>query len=251
MAGLQFNDTTNKLGLIQQCEFLLNLGDGTISGNTAPDRLLYVFTRNINTWLHKIVTMIFGAQDEWQWDDINQTNYPIITTSLVANQQDYTLPAALGMLKIERVEVSYDSGSTWQRCQPFDKNESDQPVGNQTSVNNDFSIATPFYDIEYNTIMLYPIPTAISTNGLKIWYLRSAIEFVSSDTTKVPPIDIAFHNMLAIGASLDYASAKGMPVAETLASELQDYEARLRQYYGSKDLDRRMVMGSIYPGYGN
>ena len=38
---LVFSDTTNKNGLIQECEFWTNLGDGTISGDTT---LLAQFT---------------------------------------------------------------------------------------------------------------------------------------------------------------------------------------------------------------
>ena len=47
---------------------------------------------------------------------------------------------------------------------------------------------------------------------------------------------------LAVGASLDYAFAHGLANAGGLASKFVDYEQRLRQYYGSRQEDRAMLM---------
>ena len=99
MAGLTYSDTTTKLGLIQDCEFNLNLGDAGITGDVSSQALPKVFNRLVNSWYQKIITMIFASQDEWSWDDINQTNFPIATTNLIANQQDYSLPIALNALR--------------------------------------------------------------------------------------------------------------------------------------------------------
>lgn len=339
MQGLQFSDTTNKNGLIQECEFLLNLGDATISGDASSAALLKVFTRLLNQNLQKIITMIFSSQDEWEWDDNSNALYPIATRSLVANQADYTfltplwtlgteeggtanptvtiavpgvftltghglavgdairltttgaLPTGLtagttyyvvaggfvantfevsatqggtaitttgtqsgthsltrnlNPLRIKRVELSYDGGSTWRRANPFNINESLSQT-DATTINNNFTSTNPFYDVEFNTLRLYPIPTASSTAGLKIWFYRSALEFISTDTFKQPPLDPAWHKMLAIGACLDYSIArdqvKKIPTFEQMYA---DFERRLREYYGSKQEDRRLVMGSIY-----
>ena len=41
--------------------------------------------------------------------------------------------------------------------------------------------------------------------------------------------------MVALGASLDWAVARGLPNKNDLATMYQDYEARLRKYYGRRD----------------
>lgn len=243
MAGLQYSDTTNKLGLLQDCEFSLNFQDGAITTDTSY--LKPTITRLLNIWYQKIITMIFASQDGMTWDDSNASDYPIATTSLVANQQDYQLPVSLNLLRVQTVNVSYDGGTTWHRASPFNKNESIQPL-DTTDIADNFTIANPFYSIENNALFLYPLPTANSTNGLKIWFQRGPLEFNTSDTTKQPGIDPAFHGMISCGASMDYAITKNLPQKEDLKQKMADWEARLRVYYGSKDQDTNLQLTPIY-----
>ena len=44
-----------------------------------------------------------GADDRWQFDDTNHTDYPIATTNLVANQRTHVL--SVSHLRITRVEI--------------------------------------------------------------------------------------------------------------------------------------------------
>lgn len=240
MAGLQYSNTSSReLGMIQACEDDLNFPALGISGNST---LLAQFTRNMNTWYQKIITMIFECQDAWNWDDINQTDYPIASADLVAGQQDYELPLTLGALKIQRLDISFD-GITWQKCSPFDVQETLQPL-DTTSVGVNFSKTNPKYDIRANSIFIYPIPDANVTAGLKIYFSRGPLEFATTDTTKAPGIDYAFHRMIAVGAMVEYCKPKNLPQKADLQQELMDYEARLKQYYSRKDEDRRWQVTS-------
>jgi hypothetical protein len=216
---------------------------------SAANRLI-----STNRWYQKIVTMILGAQDEWDWDDSNQSDYPIATTNLIAGQQDYTFPGSLKILKIKRAEISLD-GVTWKRLQPFDINQFALAT-DTTSIRNNFSTDQPCYDMEYNAIKLYPTPTANVTTGLKIWFLREPVEFTTAEVTagtKEPGFDEAFHSMIPLGMIYDWCSAKGgsSPILANLKvdveKELLDYEVRLRQYYGKKQRDREWQLQSVYP----
>ena len=209
--------------------------------------MLKWFTSLINSNYHKVVTIILGSQDEWDFDDINHTDYAILTADLVANQQDYTIAASEKVLKIKRLEVSYD-GTNWYKAEPFDINERGTAT-DTTSVNQDFESTKPFYDLTANAIFLYPTPTANSTGGLKIWWTREIDEFTTSDTTQEPGIDEPFHEMIAVGASLDWATAKGLENASNLVAKFRDYESRIKSYYGSKQQDRQIVMRSNYINY--
>lgn len=213
---------------------------------SAANRLI-----STNRWYEKIITMILDSQDEWDFDDLNKTDFPIGTANTVASQQDYALPA--GIFKIKRVEVSYD-GTNWKHATPIDVNE----IGHQTNtteIANRFTTATPFYDTVGNSIFLYPIPSSNVTNGLKVWFQREPAEFTSGEVTtgtKEPGFDEPFHVMIALGMIYDWCSAKGGSSAVLTAlkndvqTELLDYEARLRRHYGKKQDDRVYQLQSVY-----
>src|ERR1035437_6607564 len=119
--SLQFNDTSSaKSGLIQECESQV-FGDnayGRISGDTS---LLATFTRYINEALNRIVNLIMTADGRWQYDDTNNTDFPIATTSLSttlgSEQQDYSFD--ITMLRILRIEVMDNTGA-FRKLTPID-----------------------------------------------------------------------------------------------------------------------------------
>lgn len=223
---------------------------------TAANRLI-----STNRWYEQIVSIILDSMDGWDWDDSNRTDFPVATSSLVASQQDYAFPSNL--LKIKRVEVSYD-GQNWFRAQPLDINQVSDPMNSTANVNNIFSTTSPYYDTEFNGIKLYPVPTATSTSGLKIYYTREPAEFTSTEVTtgtKEPGFAKPFHLMIALGMLYDWYSAKDMNAGVTRAkgiivgqqgiihNELQDYEARLRKFYGSRDVDTTLTLKAAYTNY--
>ena len=191
--------------------------------------------------------MIFAAEDDWDWDDSNQTDYPIATTNLVAGQQDYGIPVTLDLLKLQRVEITYD-GTNYHRMQELDVQTMGTAV-DPTSITGIFSVEAPRYDIKGNSIFLYPVPTTNVTAGLKLWFLRGPLEFTTADTTKKPGIDPVFHSMIAVGASYDYALIKNLPSQNGLLAKFQDYEVRLKQYYGRKNEDVNWQLRSSLPNY--
>jgi len=204
----------------------------------------------INKWYHRIVTMILQSQDEWDFDDYNYTDYAILTTDLVANQQDYVIPFSERVLKIKRLEITYD-GSNWVKVEPIDINEISDPT-NATSVAGRFFKDSPRYDLNANGIFLYPIPSTSVTGGLKVWWTREIQEFTSgdmSDTTKYPGFDTPFHPMIALGVAFDYALAKSKDNRNALKAELDEYEVRLKKHYSSKQTDRRLDMVPELPNY--
>ena len=87
----------------------------------AADRLVF-----LNNSYDDIQTLILQSQDEWDFDDSNNTDFPILTADTVTDQADYALPS--GTLKIKRVETTFD-GTNWYRVAPLDINE----VNNDTT----------------------------------------------------------------------------------------------------------------------
>lgn len=200
---------------------------------------------NLNIWYDKIHTMILQSQDEWDFDDSNNDDFPILTTDLVASQQDYPLPT--GSLAFNRVEVSYD-GTNWYKAPSMDIKGIEIST-DTTSIADNFSTDEPCYDIRANSIFLYPIPSANVTAGLKVWIDRNMTLFTTTDlvtnpTEVFPGFDRNFHPMLAFGGAFEWAVAKKPELAPNFKVVLDDYEARLRAHYGKKQKDGETIISA-------
>lgn len=215
----------------------------------------------INIWYQKVADMIFGSQDNSDFDDQRATNYPIVTTPMVANQRDYTIGVNERMLKIKRVDACYD-GSNSYRATAFDtgtfpyglKFDNASSVDAQFDAN--FNIYEPRWDFAYNAIWIAPMPVQANEDAggfIRVEWERSVVPFTTSDytsvltdSTVVPGFDLPFHPILAYGAAWEYAVAKQLPQLKQIQGMLQDFEIRLRQAYGRKDLDFQL---NLQPGY--
>src|SRR3990167_4603896 len=85
------------------------------SSFTAADMLIL-----LNNAYERVASLILKADGRWEWEDSNQTDLPIGTTALVANQTDYSL--ATTHLRITGVEVKDENG-TWRKLEPIDKRD--------------------------------------------------------------------------------------------------------------------------------
>lgn len=241
---MKWSDTTGDLGIVQDIDFLV--------GTNATSYPLKDKARNSNRWYHRCIDWILESQDDWNFDDANNTSdFPIATADLVANQQDYALPLSDGILKIKRIEVNYDGGVNRYVAEPFDISE--RRLGTATSqIASDFEKTTPFYDVLGNSIFLYPIPNTAITDGLKIWFAReiSNVFTATGNDTREPGFDEQFHRIISLGASLDWAIAKGDNAKiQILEAELAKYELELRSFYGRKQDDKKMILKSAYVDY--
>lgn len=261
MAGLQFSDISTRQGLIQDCEDNLNFPPAGISGNTT---LLQQFTRYINVWYHKVVTMILQSEDGFDFDDSTiTTNYPIATRAMVGSQRDYKFStalwsligteggaaasnAAIAPLRIKRVDFTYD-GSTYYKAEIVDSGQIGSGMGNDTNLDGTFSQTKPFYDLSNGALLAYPTATAAQVSAgakIRIEFSRDITEFTPSDTTKLPGFDANFHQILSAGASYDYSFIKNLPTQSALLAKVQDWEARLKQHYGLKDTDSQFNLSA-------
>jgi hypothetical protein len=221
------------------------LTDANTNNFPNPDRLIA-----INTARDDIHLQILESQDEWDFDDKNNTDFAILTTDLLADQSDYALPS--NIIKIKRVEITYD-GTNWHKAQPIDVNEDSDPT-NTSSIADNYSVSEPFYDIQNNSIILYPIPSSAVTNGLKIWDDRSLTEFSLSDLTTGTSelgFDRQIDDLVPLKASYDYLLAKTNDKGkiDRIDKKIKELEDKLRKLYGSKQRDRNYSMASAFVDY--
>lgn len=207
---------------------------------------------NTNRWYHKVADMIVDSSDDITWDDFNQSGEAIITKTLVANQKYVQLAATDEILRVQRVEVSYD-GTNWYKAEPINQGEIASTINLAADINNVFATTKPYYELRGLFLYLYPVPTANGTNQLKIWVKREADEFTSAQVstgTREPGFDEPWHVMIALGMAYDWFVAKKLfNDATLLQNELTDYENRLRRAYGKKDEDRHYELKAAFENY--
>ncbi len=237
--SLQFSNTTYKNGILQKIERDCNLGDGGITGNTT---LLSQFTSDVNLALDRALSLIFQAGGTWQFDDSNQTDYQIITTSIVSGQRDYSFVTdGTGniILDIYRVMVA-DVNGTFYDIQPVDVSSGFAPNSFVDGLN--VGGLPNAYDKLGNGIFLDPIPNYNRANGLKVFINRESTYFLTTDTIKKPGIAGLFHEYLALRPSYQYARNKGLENTVALQNNVLIMEQDLQDYYRARERDVQKII---------
>lgn len=182
--------------------------------------------RNVNSYYRDVVTAILESQSDWDFDDTQNSNFPIAYSTMVAGQQDYTLPSAL--IKLLQVEV-LDAGGEPHKLTPFDESNLDSALDSTTT-----GLPT-HYRMMGKSIELYPAPAASSvtlTGGLICYFQRDAAEFTASTAiTTEPGFASNFHRILSIGPAFDFCNANGKSQTAGLKLRLDELFAGLRKHY--------------------
>lgn len=225
---MQFSDTSTKTGIIQACERYTKLGDAGISGNT-----LYIkeFTALVNQIGRKVWAIIFESYGGWQYEDGNQTDLPASVTTLTADQTTYAMPS--GSLSVRGIEVK-NTGGVWSRLFPITEEE----IRDRQAMGEFFKTSgTPlYYQMIGQTIRIFPASNWTQSSSFKVFYDRGSVAFVSTDTTATPGFISEFHDILSVGASLQYLipNQPESPTVNLLRFEYADYEKKLKTYYTQK-----------------
>lgn len=209
---------------------------------------------DLNIWWQKVATWILEAQDDSDFDDSSNTTYPQYTFPLVDLQRDYSIASTYKILKIKRLDITYD-GVTWYRATPIDDSMVKQglpPVSGATSmdatVDARFVKEAPRYDYKYGSLWIYPrAQTGDAANGAQAVaeFTREVTPITLSDLTTgtlVPGFDGPFHPVLAYGCASEKATQFSMPQLPKLMGEIEDYKIRLQRHYGSKDGDIKLTL---------
>lgn len=239
----QFNDTTNKNGLIQKFEFWARLPDGEVTGT-----LLKQVTDRINVAFESIMPLLLSYSDHIRWDDINHTDAPIGRTNIVSGQADYKITAddnSLDILNIVKVRI-LNSATATEYKEITRMYMNDPRIAEAMSPNASNSGVPSFFVEDGNTIHLYPEPNYSATNGMELFFQRQQVYFTDTDTTEEPGIPLPFHELLPLHAALDYVSVQRPDDTNTLqiiSNRIRDKERELR-----KIIDARNPIKSVMRG---
>lgn len=243
-----FNDTTSaKQGIVQDTYF-----EASANVNSYP---LADLTRNANTALDIVVSLILGADGRWQFDSSNETTLPIGTTALVSGQQDYSFDN--DYLVIKSIECSNSTGK-WTRLIPIDNY--DEPIALSEFQTTDG--IPKYYDKMGESILLYPAPnyaiapTDAPVGGLRAYFQRKMDYFDVADTTKAPGFANHLHKFIPLYCAYAYATAKELPKQASLERRMEMYsgnrhrggtdEGSIANFYSYREQDVTKVLQPEY-----
>lgn len=190
-----------------------------------------------NTALDRVVSLIMQADGRWQFDDTNQTDLPIATADIVADQEDYSL--AVSHIDITKVRALYPDG-TWHTLDPIDQtDETDDDKYQDTGL----PIA---YDKLGNSVFPLPTPNYSLAAALEIHFKRPGSYFVVGDTTKAPGINPLYHDLIPLWIAYEHALANGRNTANGFLNSIQLKEAALQDDYANRSKQPIRMTAQVY-----
>ena len=199
-------------------------------------------TRRVNSALEELIGDIINADGTWQYDDTNYTNLPIGTGNLVNNQQTYSFTSEY--LQVEAIEI-LDLNNRYHRLQQLDHRElgglsPDEYFGVDSS-GSPTTGRPEYYDIVGDTIFLYKSPNSSSvtlTNGLQIYFKRTADLFTTTDTTQEPGLPSTHHILLAYMASIPFCMIYRKDRVAFYEKKVAEMKKTLLQHYAHREKDK-------------
>ncbi len=239
---MQFSNTTSLEGIIQNIEVMTDLGSAYISGNSTR---LKEFTNLVNRVGHRVWHTIFMASGNWQYDDGNQTDLPSGVTDLSNGTSKYSIPS--DALTVQRIDVK-DNAGNWYKLYPMTKEELSNQAVDEYMKNDGHPVS---YRLVGNTIELFPATNYDSTGGMKVYFDRASVEFDSTDTTSTPGFASPYHEIIPIGASIEWLKIK-QPASPTLQLLMNDYaklDDSIRRFYGKRFKDYKPTISRVKQSY--
>ena len=191
---MEYSNTTTKSGIIQREEMLCRLGDGAISGNTT---LLQQFCGLNNQAYHEVWMAMLSVNKHFKTDDYNYTDYPDAPITIVAGQQDYTLPVAVtggnvaSFLRVNGIYLLKDGVRTYLT-----------PMKDETLTTTAGTPST--YKINGKSIFFqcpFSASSATEYTSFHVEFQRVPDPFAYNDTTQQPGFMETYHDLIPLKAS--------------------------------------------------
>lgn len=223
---MKFNPSDKSNSLIADIDFLL-FGDGSIFNDeySLTDR-----TRNINTAYDEAIAELYKADPNYKWDDTTNSDFPLATLDMSADQDHYSLLDSA--LVIHRVRIKDDGGNYVTLTPKLRSELSDDDLASTGVPDSYYKMGGAVFPI--------PVPNYGATDGVEIEFQRGGNHFTTTDIDATPGFNSQFHRFLSIGAALDYAVANGMNKKITTLSALKEqWRQRMIEHYQLRSPDER------------
>ena len=247
--SIQFNQTSSPYrGLVQFYEKEIGANYGDVSGNTT---LLAEFTARCNNALDDYFLLLAKSAGTWQGDDINQTDYPIITSNITSGQRDYPFDEDVDGNKIKDVQkvliLQSSTATQYEEITPIDELRTEL-----SDILRNTNTGVPFqYGKLSNGIFLDPVPNYSVALGIKMIVNREGSSFLTTDTTKKPGVPV-YHEYFYLKPAFEVASIKGLGNLRELERKIVDLEGSERlgiqgkiiEFFSTRSKDEVTIMSN-------
>ncbi len=196
---MQFNGESNHQDIVTLSNKKIKQNDRTFP---LVEKALYANEagRIILSWM---VSVYAG----WQVDDSNYPNLPEPTTTLTANQRQYSLPTeSSDLFGVAVLDESADGG--WRQLTAVTL-EQIQQYGAESEYRN-IAGNPQEYRPTSNGFILYPASNYTRAAALKIYIGRDSVSFTPASTSQAPGFDSKFHEAVPTYMALQFASINGL-----------------------------------------
>lgn len=181
--------------------------DSTSYTNAQINQRLDIHNRRVVNFIDQL--------DQGYFETTSQAN--LVASSSQATRT-YTLPT--DMLRLVKVQAQLD-GTNWVDINEVKKGEIRVSIETETDITNNFTNTDPYFVIVGNSILILSGTISAVTNGIRYHYVqRQALLASASSANSTPQFSQEYHDILAIGAAMDYFWDRGeMDKADRLYRE--------------------------------
>lgn len=241
---MKFHDTSNTHdSLTHYMNSLLQLKESDTTQYPLATK-----ARDTNIAKYELALLFWQNSSSWDWDDAGNTDLPIFTATLVAEQADYTLPTTA--IDVLRVEIR-DATGDYYVIHPFDESN---VKGRAVTDYGESSGKPSTYRLVARSIFLDPKPKAGSvttSQGIRIYTNREVKEFSASTTTT----EVGFGNLgdalVGAMAARRFAGSKMQNRIQFIDSEIQRMLPTVlgQNAQRHRDVQKRLIPASLYESY--
>lgn len=188
----------------------------------------------------------------WPFGDSNYTAFPAYAMNLVNSQAEYQIDSLTSPLAIMAVEVM-DVNGNYYPIKPITLRDIKESGVAQTEF-YETDGRPQYYEKRENIVVLYPAPdngvNVTLTNGLKIFFLRTADVYTSGQVTtgtKEPGFPSPWHEVLAYEAALAYCLNYKKDRVAFLLAERDKREKELMAFIAMRSVDERQILNPAPP----
>ena len=241
-----FSNTTTKRGLVQFYEKEIGANYADVSGNS--DSLLE-FTARVNSALDNYLLIWAKNASTWQGDDMNFTDFQIVTANIVSGQRDYQFTSdgtSNRIVDVSKVLILPSStATTYVEINPIDELN----ISISEILVNSVTGQPVQYGKLSNAIFLDNIPNYNVNNGIKMVVNREGSYLVSTDTTKVVGVP-AYHEYFYLKPAYEKARILNLSNIRELEKAVIDLEGserlgvtgKIADFFAHRERDVRKVM---------
>ena len=220
------------------------LADADSTSLTAANLLIFI-NQSYERITGKLITIT--GNSPWPFGDSNYTTFPTYTMNLVNGQREYQIDSLTTPLTVMAVEIM-DKNGNYYPIRPITLRDINDAGFSQTEYFE--TSGSPLeYEKRENIIVLYPAPdngvNVTLTDGLKVFFLRTADTFTSAQVTtgtKQPGFPSPWHDILAYEAALLYCMNYKKDRVAFLMLEKDKREKELIAFMGMRNQDQRPIM---------